>query len=198
MPNKTSIFLVRHGQTEWNKYNRLQGQRDSPLTQVGKQQAYKVKKSLEQHTIHKAYASPLQRAKDTLDIILEGREVEVVSSCNLKEINLGPWEGKTREQTKLSHPIEYMMFWENQDRFKLPGAETYRQLQNRVVEELNTIFAKEKNKNILVVSHWIAIKVALAYFTSTPLRQLSSISDPGNGTLLTLTCLDNNLSIVGA
>jgi len=194
---KTNIFLVRHGETEWNRQQRLQGQKNSPLTKKGIQQAFKVKEALERHEIHKAYVSPLQRALYTIDIILDGREIEVVRSSNLKEINLGPWEGKTREETEQSHPAEYIMFWEKQDRFALLGAETYRQLQIRVVDELNTIFSKEKNNNILVVSHWIAIKVALAYYTSTPLHQLSNIPDPENGAFLTLSCQDNNISIHG-
>jgi broad specificity phosphatase PhoE len=193
----TNIFLVRHGQTEWNEQNRLQGQKNSPLTKIGKQQAFKVKESLDQHDIHKAYVSPLQRAQDTLDIILEGREIEVIKSDNLKEINLGPWEGKTMEETEQSHPIEFNRFWKNQDKFALPGAETFDQLQSRVVAGLNAIFAKEKSGNVLVVSHWIAIKVALAHYTSTPLQQLSNISNPKNGTFLTLTNRCNDISIHG-
>ena len=67
---ETNIFLVRHGETEWNKLNRLQGNQDSPLTKNGIKQAHEVKKSLEQYVIDKAYVSPLKRARDTIDIIL--------------------------------------------------------------------------------------------------------------------------------
>lgn len=194
---KTRIFLVRHGQTEWNQQDRLQGQKNSPLTEIGRQQALMAKESLEQYEIHKACVSPLQRAQDTLDIILQGREVEVVRSGKLKEINLGPWEGKTREETERSHPIEFNRFWKHPDKFALQGAETFDQLQSRVVAALNAIFMKEKGQNVLVVSHWMAIKVALAHYTSIPLQQLSSISDPENGTFLTLTSRCNSISVHG-
>ena len=187
MCKETNIFLVRHGETEWNQQNRLQRHQNSPLTVIWKQLAYDVKKSLDQYEIHQAYVSPLKRARDTLDIILKDRKLEVIISNNLREINLGPWEGRTREETAQSHPDEYKMFWGEPDAFVLSGAETFRQLQHRMVEELEYIFSKGKNNNTLVVSHWMAIKVALAHYTSTPLYLLSSIANPGNGTFLCLT-----------
>jgi broad specificity phosphatase PhoE len=187
MPLETNIFLVRHGETEWNKHKRLQGNKDSPLTPGGMKQADKVKKSLQQFSIDHAYVSPLKRARDTLEIILKDSELKAVIKDSLREINLGPWEGKTRQETALSHPDEYMAFWEKPDLFNLPGADTFQELQNRMVEELESIFANGKYKNILVVSHWIAIKVAVAHYSSTPLAHLSRIIDPVNGGFLCLS-----------
>lgn len=195
MTDQTKIFLVRHGETQWNQQSRLQGHKNSPLTKNGEIQALKTQKTLSQYEIQRAYVSPLQRAQDTMDIILKGREIEVVKSNNLKEINLGPWEGKTKEETKKSHPNEYELFWNQQDKFSLPGAETYHHLQKRLVSELNAIFIKEKNKTVLVVTHWIAIKVVLAHFVSIPLNQLSSLPDLGNGEFLTLLNEDGNITI---
>ena len=87
------------------------------------------------------------------------------------------------------------MFWGEPDAFVLSGAETFQALQRRVVEGLEHIFSKGENNNILVVSHWIAIKVAIAYYTSTPLSLLSSIANLGNGTFLRLTRRGDNVSI---
>jgi broad specificity phosphatase PhoE len=145
--------------------------------------------------IDEAYVSPLKRARDTMEIILKDRELEAVITDNLREINLGPWEGKTRKETALSHPDEYMAFWEKPDAFNLPGADTFIELQQRVVEELESIFLKGNNKNILVVSHWIAIKVALAHYSSTSLSHLSGIADPVNGSFLRLSKRDNDVFI---
>lgn len=193
----TNIFLIRHGQTEWNQQNRLQGHKNSALTATGRHQALKVRQSLDAYEVNKAYVSPLQRAKDTLDIITNGKNIEIVISNNLKEINLGPWEGKTKNETKISHPTEYNLFWNHQNEFALKGAETYYELQKRVVETLGEIFINEKENNILVVSHWIAIKVAVAYYNSTPLSELSSMPDLENGKFLTLSCLHNNITVHG-
>lgn len=178
---ETKIFLVRHGETEWNKQNRLQGNKDSPLTPSGIQQAVTAKRFLEQFSIDFAYVSPLKRARDTSEIILRDRNLKAANKDNLREINLGPWEGKTRQEIALSHPDEYRRFWKRPDLFNLPGADTFLELQNRMLEELEVIFANGKNKNSLVVSHWIAIKVALAHYSSTPLSHLARIPDPVNG-----------------
>ncbi|MCP4672281.1 MAG: histidine phosphatase family protein [Desulfobacula sp.] len=195
MLKKTRIFLVRHGQTEWNLQKRFQGHKNSPLTIKGKKQALEAKKSLSQYQIHRAYVSPLKRAKDTIDIILDGSSIEVIEKKSLKEINLGSWEGQTIEEMERSHPDEYIQFWNRQDEFFLPGAETYKQLQNRVITELKNIFKKEHNKNILVVSHWIAIKVAIAYYTSIPMNQLSSLTNLENGKFFTLINENGNVII---
>ena len=186
MLNETNIFLVRHGQTTWNSEGRLQGHKNSALTETGRDQAVQAKISLEQYDIHKAFVSPLQRARDTSKIILEDRDIDVVIVESLKEINLGPWEGKTKIETQQSHPEQYKHYWTNPELFKLPGAESFEQLKSRVVAVLDDIFLKEKGKNILVVSHWMAIKTALAHYTATPLNDLTNIPDPKNGGYIVL------------
>ncbi|MEL0638865.1 histidine phosphatase family protein [Marinomonas sp. TI.3.20] len=186
MLNKTNIFLVRHGQTTWNAEGRLQGQKNSVLTETGRHQAAQAKMSLEQYEIHKAFVSPLQRAQDTSKIILEDRNVDVVIVESLKEINLGPWEGKTKMETQQSHPEQYQQFWTYPGQFRLPGAESFEQLKSRVVAALDDIFLKEKGKNILVVSHWMVIKTAFAHYTATPLNDLANIPDPKNGAFIVL------------
>ncbi|MCP4077925.1 MAG: histidine phosphatase family protein [Gammaproteobacteria bacterium] len=184
---QSTILLVRHGQTEWNQQHRIQGHQDSPLTSLGKQQAQQTKILLEQFDIQQAFVSPLKRAVDTTEIILQGRSLRATILNDLSEINLGPWEGKTRAETALTHPEEYNSFWHRPDTFALSGAETFQQLQQRIVNSLDTIFANAGNNNVLVVSHWIAIKVALAFYSGIPLSQLSSLQDPKNGSLLMLT-----------
>lgn len=188
---QTRVILVRHAQTVWNRQGRLQGQKNSPLTDTGIKQAQHIGSALSTTTIHKAYVSSLGRARETIKIILHGRDVEVVAAENLQEIGLGPWEGKTREEARAIHPEQYDFFWNHQDRFALQGAETYARLQNRVVREIHGIFLREKGKQILVVSHWIAIKVAIAFYASISLARLSTIPDPGNGSYSVLTRLGN-------
>ncbi|MCK4711059.1 MAG: histidine phosphatase family protein [Gammaproteobacteria bacterium] len=193
--NITNILLVRHGQTEWNQQQRIQGHQNSALTDLGKQQAERVKHALDKFDIDQAYVSPLKRARDTIQIILKNRQLEASVLNDLKEIKLGPWEGKTRQETALSHPDEHYKFWHTPDTFTLAGAETYQQLQQRMVGCLEFIFSQASNNNILVVSHWIAIKVALAFYQGTPLSQLSTIDNPDNGSFLWLSKQGENISI---
>lgn len=195
MTTQTTIILVRHGETEWNVLNKLQGHKNSPLTLNGKRQAVYVKETLSSHKIDSAYTSPLKRAVDTAEIILNGRNIEAKKINNLKEIRLGPWEGKTKEATQQSHPEEHDNFWNKPHRFSLGGAESFLQLQQRLVLELKAIFNNECGKNVLVVTHWIAIKTILAYFTSTPLSQLSNMPDLNNGELMLLISNDNAIQV---
>jgi probable phosphoglycerate mutase len=192
MHNKTSILLVRHGETEWNRQNRVQGNLDSPLTGLGKDQANQLRQMLERVHIEQAYVSPLKRARDTLDIIIQDRPIEVGIVDDLREIKLGPWEGKTRAETALSNPAEENNFWHQPESFALPGAETFQQLQTRMVAALESIFLRASGHTVLVVSHWIAIKVALAYYKGIPLSGLSGISNPLNGSFIRLTRLGDD------
>lgn len=195
MVDRSRIILVRHGETRWNQQQKIQGHKNSPLTATGKKQAQRVRQSLASEVIDAAYVSPLQRAVDTMEIILDGRSVDIISSDNLKEISLGPWEGKTRQSTRLSHPLEYEDFWHRPERFALLGAETYQQLQQRMVAQIKSIFCSHPNQSILVVTHWIAIKTVLAYFTSTPLSQLCAMPDLNNGDSVTLIQQGEHISV---
>lgn len=196
MPQQQTILLVRHGQTEWNQQHRIQGHQDSPLTSLGKQQAQQTKISLNQFDIQQAFVSPLKRAVDTAEIILQDRSLQATTLKNLSEIKLGPWEGKTRSETAISHPEEHNSFWHRPDTFALDGAETFQQLQHRMVNSLETIFANTGNTNVLVVSHWIAIKVALAFYKDIPLSLLPDMKNPENGSYLMLRKHDDQVSIV--
>ena len=187
MIQETNIFLARHGETEWNLQQRLQGHKDSPLTPNGIQQAQEIKNALEPYSIDLAYVSPLQRARDTIRIVLKDRELIPIVSENLREISIGPWEGKTRKETAFTHPDQYLAFWEKPNLFNLRGAETFQELQHRMVQELESIFVKHRGHNVLVVSHWIAIKVVLAHYSAIPLSNLSEIADPKNGGFYSLS-----------
>jgi len=195
MPLTTKIFLLRHAETEWNEQKRLQGNQDSALTERGREQANALRQSLAQLHFDRAYVSPLPRARETLRIILQDRNIETVVADNLAEIKLGPWEGKTLAETAQSHPLEYDAFWNHPDLFVLAGAETFQQLQHRVVAQLESLFTLEKHSSILIVSHWIAIKVALAHYCCMPLSDLSSVINPQNGGYLCLCREGDHVSI---
>ncbi len=191
----TTIFLIRHGQTFWNDQKRWQGCQNSNLTALGIEQAYQTKEIVGKYHIQSAYVSPLQRAKDTIKIILEDKEIKINILDAIKEINLGPWEGKTQEETSLSNPKEFNHFWKAPELFSLAGAETFQELQNRVVNGLDYIFSQHEGETILVVSHWISIKVALAYYNNQPLSSLPAIENPKNAQLLRITKTGSTIKV---
>ena len=91
--NSTKIYLVRHGETLWNSQQRWQGSKNSPLTELGIQQATLTRDLLAASPIDLAYVSPLQRATQTLDIILQYRAIETTIFPAMREMCLGNWEG---------------------------------------------------------------------------------------------------------
>lgn len=197
MNNKqTNIFLVRHGQTTWNLEKRWQGSKNSNLTALGVEQAQTTKTYLDQCQVDFAYVSPLQRAQDTISILLEDKDIKAVVLDDIRELNIGPWEGITQEDTKQTDPMEFHNFWKAPDCFSLQGAETFDELQKRVVSAVNSIFDQHEGCNILLVSHWISIKVALAHFSTTPLSKLPTMSDPLNAQVICLHKNGNDVSIL--
>jgi len=185
----TTLYLTRHGQTQWNLEQRLQGQLNSPLTQLGKNQAFHTQQKLLNKNIHIAYSSPLLRAIETTALIIGDWPVKMLTRDNLSEIHLGPWEGKTYTEIQQSHPIEFQNFWHQPDKYQLPGAENFLQLQQRVIQEIKSIIDSNIGKNILVVSHGIAIKVILAYVLKKCLSDLGQIDVMDNGDYI---CLEHN------
>ena len=192
----TNIFLVRHGQTLWNLEQRWQGNQNSNLTDLGINQAKITKGKLSKQLLHKGYVSPLQRARDTMQIIIQDRNLEVEVVDDIREINLGPWEGKTQDETAISHPIEFKAFWDTPKTFLLQGAETFEELQSRVVRGIRRVFLENEGKNIVVVSHWISIKVALAFYKKQPLSFLPQMENPKNAEVMCLRKIGENICIL--
>lgn len=89
------VYLIRHGETEWNAEQRLQGEQDIPLNSKGKEQAANLREKLFHIPFSAAYSSDLSRAHETAEIILNEREIPITTSPSLRETKLGPWEGVT-------------------------------------------------------------------------------------------------------
>ena len=191
----TKIYLVRHGETIWNTEKRWQGSQNSELTDLGKQQAAQARDLLKEQHFDFAYVSPLNRAVQTIDIILEGTGMNIVTIPAVQEINMGKWEGRTQAEIAISEPEQANNFWHRPDLFYVDGAETFRQLQQRVVQGLNVLFEKHQGSSILVVSHWVAIKVALAYYSNIELKKLSELANPKNAELICFTKSGDKISV---
>ena len=97
-------FLVRHGQTEWNRVGRAQGQADPPLNREGLEQADAVGARLAPVAFEAAYCSDLRRAADTAAPVMRGRDAPITYRRDLREKSFGEWEGMTYEEVRRRHP----------------------------------------------------------------------------------------------
>ncbi|WJH36613.1 histidine phosphatase family protein [Paenibacillus sp. CC-CFT747] len=112
------------------------------------------------------------RARRTAEIIKGAREVDIVDTPDLKEIHMGVWEGLTQDEAKELYPDPFRDFWENPEKFKVPGCETFRNVSDRALNRLRLIVEEDQGKALLLVAHIVVVKVLMAYFERRPLNEI--------------------------
>ncbi|WP_353097127.1 histidine phosphatase family protein [Tissierella praeacuta] len=157
----TRIFLIRHGQSEWNKLNLVQGQQDTMLTDLGKRQAMKLGNRLMTENIDRVYTSDLSRAYTTAKLISDIIDKPLISNEALREINFGPWEGLDIQKIREDYSYEYAIWNKEPHKLNMNGAETLKTLQYRSMNYVNDIINENKGKNIAIVSHSATLKTII-------------------------------------
>ncbi len=198
----TRIYIARHGETEWNVEKRMQGQKDSPLTEQGRKQAELLREHLlADSDIRKdrgpvmAFSSALGRAQETLEICLKGIDVPSESLSELNEICLGEWEGLTFSEVEKRWPEQFYNFWHRPSQYvPTKGGERFAEVQRRMLAALEQIHRDHAGGNILVISHWIAIKTAMAAIKGLGIDAIPEIPKPQNGTFQIITLNDLGIS----
>ncbi len=149
------IFLVRHGETNWNKEGRFQGQINIPLNNNGKDQAEKASKYLEKINFNKAFSSSMDRPYETAQIILQNKpDIEITKIEKLVEISHGLWEGKLENEIKKQWPELLKNWHEKPEEVIMPEGESIKQVSERSVKAWEEICLDQKNKDLtLLVAH---------------------------------------------
>ncbi|HXZ56418.1 MAG TPA: histidine phosphatase family protein [Gaiellaceae bacterium] len=157
----TTLLLVRHGETDWNRDERFQGQANPPLNETGRAQAVGLSVALAATPLGAVYTSPLERAFVTAEIIAAPHDLEPVMVAQLREMYDGSWEGLTRAEVEARFPDQYARWLEHQ---RGPDdGESYEELGRRVVPALLEIGEAHTNGRVLAVTHAGPIRAALAY-----------------------------------
>lgn len=174
--NMVTIYLTRHGETQWNLENRLQGSKDSELTEKGINNAMRLGERLKDIPFNAIYSSPSGRAFMTAEYIKSTKDVPIFTDENLTEIHLGDWEGKTKEEISAieSSRIEFLNFWNNPLSYnhKPHNGEDLSKFKQRVVTVLERIISSNKEGNILIVTHAVVIKAILAFTRNIPTERM--------------------------
>ena len=157
----TRFALLRHGKTEWNQKKRIQGQKDSPLTPEGRNEAKRWGHTLKGVHFERILTSDLGRALETATLINQTLEVPLVQDARLREQDWGSWTGKTLAQLKKEETRrlarEVNAGWE----FCPPGGEDRCRVLERSQEALRTASKDWSGGKILVVTHEGVIKCLL-------------------------------------
>lgn len=163
------IFLIRHGQTEFNREGRLQGRSDSPLTEVGRRQAAAFGAVLSREVGQAAvWTSPLARAAETARIVagtLPGAEIR--TDARLAEASFGQWEGMTRPEIDAGWPGLRKQHPPRQWKLHAPGGERLEPLMARLGAVLADAAAEPGD--VILVSHGIAGRLIRGLHAGLPL-----------------------------
>lgn len=157
----TILYLVRHGETDWNKTNFFQGRTDIPLSEKGLWQAKQTKECLK-NKFDVVYTSPLSRAVQTAKIISEDTALLPAIYENLIEIDFGEWEGLPYDKIKDIYPKEHKLWKTDNNTAPLLGGE--QSMKNASIRGKNAfldIVNKNQNKRILLVAHGGLIKAGI-------------------------------------
>ncbi|MCL6560770.1 MAG: alpha-ribazole phosphatase [Firmicutes bacterium] len=156
------VYLVRHGETEWNALMKFQGQTDVPLSDRGREQAELLGRRLAGEKFQGFYSSDLKRALETAKIIASPHRQEIKTVPQLRELNFGSWEGLTVQEIKESFGEELKRWWESPLTTRIPGGETLAEMVERNVTALKKIVERHQGENVAVVSHGGSIRSIVA------------------------------------
>ncbi|QIA07575.1 histidine phosphatase family protein [Draconibacterium halophilum] len=157
----TEITIIRHGETIWNAQRRIQGQRNSKLSENGILQAELVAKALDKRQFDILISSDLERAVETARIINTQLVLPHEYNVKLRERSFGVVEGLNFEEMKHQYPDEFRRYKERDPEFAFPGGESIQQLFNRVTVEIEDIARKFDQQKVLIVSHGLVLEMMM-------------------------------------
>lgn len=166
----TTLIIVRHGQTDWNKEKIMQGHSDIPLNSLGHEQAEKFSKILikEHPDIVAIYSSDLSRAVQTAEKIAKQLQLEITKTSKLREVNHGVAEGLPHDVVHSLYGKKFEQFYANNPDRKtrwnytsIPEAETYQQVLDRAKPEVIKIAEAHPGKKVAIFSHGRAIRTLI-------------------------------------
>ena len=158
----TRLFLIRHTQAEGNLYRMMQGQWDGPITALGRQQINALSERFRSMPVDAVYASDLKRAVLTAEGVAAPKGLAVQTDVRLRELDLGPWESQFFGNVRHAYPEETQNFLYAPEDWRVPGAETMKDVSGRAIRALEEIARTHDGQTVAVVSHGITIRCVLS------------------------------------
>lgn len=167
------IYLIRHGQTDWNLSGQLQGQSDIALTELGQQQAQLLAEHFPAEKLDAIFSSDLQRAHDTAKALAKKFSCEIFLEKNMREIFFGDWEGLRFDEiiARWGKEFTHQLFSAPGD-LSVPNGETFAQLSVRAMKALEIVREKFPEGHVAMVAHGAFNKTLLATILHIPLNEL--------------------------
>jgi broad specificity phosphatase PhoE len=173
----TRILLIRHGETDWNRIRRFQGRSDLPLNRRGKEQARALALRLKGEAITAIHSSPLARAIETARIVKTFHpSIHLEEEEGLVEMDLGDFEGMEAPAWAEKYP-EFLKAWrEDPSSVRMPGGETFGEVQARALNTLERIVRSyPRGSTLLISSHNFVNRAILCHAMKVPLADLRKL-----------------------
>ena len=183
------LYIVRHGETEWNVIKRFQGQLNTPLTEKGIKKLKETGKKLENVLFDEVYTSELGRTVASAEIILnenrgyKNKKRELQKLAELNEVYFGVWQGLTYEEVFLKYPEEGNNYFYNVKNYKAENveAEKLEDALERFLKGINKILDRHESGNILVVTHGTVFEMFMNYVANDSIFDIDERTLMGNG-----------------
>ncbi len=146
------LYIIRHGQTDWNVEGKIQGRQDIPLNDMGRRQARALADGMKSRPVAAVYSSPQKRAMETAEAIAGPLGLTVKAVPQLMEIGYGDWEGRSAEDILTTDRELYESWWQHPATVAPPGGETLNQVDERCRQAWDMIRSGMKG-DTAVVAH---------------------------------------------
>lgn len=171
----TRLYLIRHGEVEGHQQPRYNGQADVSLTPLGEAQFGLLRTRLEKKPLAAVYTSDLQRCRFGADLLGRDRNLVPVVRSELRELNIGHWEGLSWEDIRQRYPGEWRARLKDIVHYQVPGGESLQQLSERILPVIREIVARHLGEAVVLVAHGGVNRVILLDAIGAPFDRLFSL-----------------------
>ncbi len=171
-----AIYLIRHGETDWNHQQRLQGITDVPLNQAGVAQARHLAVRMRRVRATYIFASPLRRARHTAAILHWACGWPVIVRHDLREIDHGIWTGMTVREIGQRFPLGLACWRTSPEKLRVENAEPLQQAYSRASRFLRQAIEVARRADLVVVSHGVTIALLICVALGSPLKSVWAFS----------------------
>lgn len=178
------IYIVRHGETQWNKEELFRGRKDIYLNETGKKQAESIGLYFSYRPINQIVSSPLARAYQTAESISKNTGVAIETMEEFIDINFGIWEGLSLQRVEESFPADFTIWKTSPEKLRIKNAETLAMARDRISAGLANIISGQEG-TIVLVTHRVICKILVLHALEIENRHFWDMKyDPGSITLL--------------
>ena len=166
------LILVRHGETDWSRQNRVQGTLDIPLNGDGEDEARRISDGLSEFEIHAVYSSPASCSFCTAQEIATSRSLKVKKMNELKELNHGVWQGLLVKDIKKRYKKQYSIWKSSPTSSRPPSGESMRDACDRAVSAMHKIVDRHKDESVCLVSGCMVLSIIKCYLKNVELDKI--------------------------